>query len=142
MVGAELAFGLGYRRTSAELRQRYPQVPVAVTAGADRFDEATLDELRLTGNWNSPSGWFARTEAGWHAQTLASLAGGRANASPSGDRFWQFDAQLGRRFRHNLCEVSAGVLNLTDRDYRLSPLTSTRALPRARTLIVHWRVSF
>ena len=52
------------------------------------------------------------------------------------------NAQVGYRFRRNLCEVSAGVLNVADTDYQLSPLTYLRELPHERTFFVRCRFSF
>ena len=40
------------------------------------------------------------------------------------------------------CEVSCGVLNLTNRDYHLSPLNPYDELPRERTFIVRCKLSF
>ena len=42
----------------------------------------------------------------------------------------------------NRCELSAGVLNLGDTDYQLSPLSYVRSLPRERTVFVRCRFSF
>jgi outer membrane receptor protein involved in Fe transport len=141
LIGKELSVGAGYRTTRAELRSRLPLVRVAVSRAADRLDTATLDEASLYGNWNSASGWFARAEANHFAQEL-NAGSGTAMVSPSGDRFWQINAQLGHRFHRNRHEVSGGVLNLTDRDYHLSPLTYTSELPHERMFFVRVRVSF
>ena len=142
LLGHEFAVGAGYRRTRAELRTLFPQIPTAILASADGWEEGTLNEFSVHANWNSPTGWFARAEGNWYAQALAATAAGRYVASPSGDRFWQFHARLGFRFHRNLREISGGVLNLNDRDYHLSPLTFTRELPRTRTFVFSARVSF
>jgi tetratricopeptide (TPR) repeat protein len=142
LIGGEFAVGASYRHTRAELHDTYPQIPVALNAYADQFSAATLDELALNANWNSPHGCFARTEAHWYAQDLGGTIGGKPNNSPPGDNFWQYNVEIGYRFHHNLREVSAGVLNLTDTDYNLSPLTYTSDLPRMRTFFVRCRVSF
>jgi hypothetical protein len=142
LVGAEFALGAAYRRNRARLHNRYPQVPGSLSPNADRVDRATLDELALHANWNSPRGWFGRAEANGYSQDMDATAGGLPTHSPPGDTFWQFHARVGYRFHRNLREVSGGVLNLTDRDYRLSPLTYTRDLLRKRTFFVSCRVSF
>lgn len=142
LIGREFAVGAGYRHTQARLHTMYPQIPVTILANADSLDEVTLDELALHANWNSPAGWFAQAEADWYVQDLAATAAGTRVTTSPGDDFWQVNARLGYRFHRNLREVSAGVLNLTDRDYHLSPLTYTRELPRARTFFLSCRVSF
>ena len=142
LIGSTFAVGAGYRHTAAELYYRSTQIPVALAPSSDRRDRAVLDELTLNANWNSSDGWFARAEADWLTQDLSAWASGAAVASPPGDSFWQFSALGGRRFHHNMREVSAGVYNLTDQDYRLSPLDYTRELPRARTVFVKCRVNF
>ncbi|MEK0449302.1 MAG: hypothetical protein RL088_1570 [Verrucomicrobiota bacterium] len=142
LIGSEWAVGLGYRHTYAELRTIFQEVPVSIERGADQFDQAVLHEGTVYANWNSPSGLFARAELNWYSQELdGAVAGARTNGQP-GDDFWQVNAQLGYRFRNNLCEVSAGVLNLNDTDYQLSPLTYLRELPHERTFFVRCRFSF
>ncbi len=142
LIGQEFAVGASYRHTRAELRNIFTQVPVSVAAGADHFDEAVLHELSFYANWNSPTGWFARAELNYYAQDLSAAEAGVRVDSPAGDDFWQANAQVGYRFHGNLCEVSAGVLNITDRDYNLSPLTYLRELPHERTFFIRYRVSF
>ena len=39
-------------------------------------------------------------------------------------------------------ELSVGVLNLTDRDYKLNPLTLYNELPRERLLTVSFKFNF
>lgn len=142
LLGQEFALGAGYRFTRAELRDTFSEIPVALNATADRFQDEKLHEVSLYANWNSPLGWFARAEANWYAQDLdGAQAGVRLNGIP-GDDFWQYNVQVGYRFYRNLCEVSAGVLNLGDTDYQLSPLTYTRDLPRERTFFIRARLSF
>ena len=142
LVGDELAVGVAYRHTRARLHSRRPEVSTSVDPAADRVDRGTLGEVTLSANWNSVRGWFARGEAAYYAQTLESAAGGVATATPPGDDFWQASAQAGFRFARNRHELSGGVLNITDRDYHLSPLTYTAELPHKRTFFVRLRVSF
>ena len=142
LVGQELSVGAGHRHTRAKLRSRLPQISGADGTAAERLEGATLRETTLYVNWNSPQGWFARGEANHFAQTRDAAAGGAATVSLPGDNFWQANAQAGYRFRRNRQELSGGVLNLTDRDYHLSPLTYFTELPHDRTFFVRFRVSF
>ena len=59
-----------------------------------------------------------------------------------GDDFWQLNAFVGYRFPRRYAELSVGVLNLTDRDYRLNPLTLYAELPRERTAVVTLKINF
>ena len=142
LIGEEFAVGASYRFTRAELRDTAPQIPIVIEPHADENSRASLEEVVVTANWNSPSGWFTRAEADWFSQDLHNTASGQTEVSPRGDHFWQFTAQTGYRFRRNTREVSAGVLNLTNHDYQLSPLGVTREPPRERAFFVRCRLSF
>ena len=56
-----------------------------------------------------------------------------------GDYFWQFNALVGFRFPRRRAEIAVGLLNLTDRDYRLNPVNLYADLPRDRTLLLRLR---
>ena len=136
--------GLAYQATRSKLRTRYPELPVNAVLAPEVEDQATLHEVSVFGVWNSPGGFFARAEANWFCQNLDDDPRGlAAGASPrKGDAFWQFNAMLGYRFWRNQGEVSVGVLNLGDTDYRLSPLNPYGEIVRGRTAIVTCRLSF
>ena len=51
-------------------------------------------------------------------------------------------AFAGYRFPRRKAELTLGVLNLTDQDYRLNPLTLYDELPRGRTFMSQLRFSF
>jgi tetratricopeptide (TPR) repeat protein len=142
LVGDELAVGVTYRFTRAALRSVAPEIPVLLNPFADDFNRAELEELRLQASWNAPAGWFARATGTWYSQDLDGVAGGQVKVPPPGDHFWHFDLHVGRRFHRQRHELSVGLLNLTGRDYRLSPLTSLNDLSRGRTLVVRGRVGF
>jgi hypothetical protein len=142
LVGNDFAVGASYRFTAADLRIVAGEIPVSVEPSADEAQNVTLHEVALSANWNAPSGWFARAEARGYSQEIEARVAGQPRPSPPGDRFAHVNAELGRRFHRQRHQLSAGVLNLTDQDYRLNPLTPTRDLPRARTFFVRCRVSF
>lgn len=142
LIGTEIAIGGNYRRTRAELRQVFSQVPVALAAGADGTTEGLLHVLTLNVNWNLASGWFARVEAdSYWQQTRRSFGGQRVPSEPDQD-FWLSHAHLGFRFHRNSRDVSVGMLNLADRDYKLNTLTYTHELPHRRTLVLRCRLGF
>ena len=59
-----------------------------------------------------------------------------------GDDFWQFHVTAGYRFLQRRAEVRVGILNLTDRDYRLNPLNLHLEAPRERTFTASLRFYF
>jgi len=144
LLGKEFAVGALYRVTKCELRDTFPEIPTTLKPGADIRDEATLHELSLFGNWNSPSGLFARAEANWYSQQLGDDQNGLSvGVLPrNGDEFWQLNALLGYRFNRNHAEISVGVLNINGADYRLSPLNPYGNIPRERTAVVRCRFIF
>ena len=128
-----------------------------------RHEASVLHSVRLYALYNHPSGFFARAEANWYQQkndsfvtdgllsTLETTANGNlvtrpvlrtTNQGAPPDDFWQFNILAGYRFHRNQCEISCGVLNLTGRDYRLSPLNPYEELPRDRTVVVRCKLAF
>jgi hypothetical protein len=144
LIDRDWAVGTTYRVTDSSLRTTFPEIPASDDPDANLLDSATLHELGLSLNWNSPSGFFARIEENFYAQDLDDDPAGRSADAPSreNDAFWQTNLLAGYRFNRNLCEVSAGLLNVTDQDYRLGPLNPYFDIARERTLIVRFRASF
>jgi outer membrane receptor protein involved in Fe transport len=96
-----------------------------------------LQQIRLQGLFQHPSGFFSSAEALWHAQSNHGYT-----PSLEGDDFWQFNIYAGWRFARRHAEVRLGVLNATDQNYRLNPLNLTADLPRERTFTVRFRFYF
>ena len=144
LVGREWALGLSYQVTQSQLRTTFPDIPQTLMLNADVTDRAVLHEIGLSANWNSPRGFFARLETNFFAQDLNDDPDGQpAGAEPRlGARFWQFNAFSGYRWHRNMCEVSAGVLNIGDQDYQLSPLNPYFDIARERTFVLRFRLSF
>jgi outer membrane receptor protein involved in Fe transport len=90
-----------------------------------------LHQLNLHAIWQNAAGFFARGDAIWHVQNNESSTG-----SIPDDDFWHFNAVAGYRFPRRRAEIAVGLLNLTDRDYRLNPLNSVIELPRGRTFVL------
>lgn len=137
LVGRDWAFGANYQVSRAELHQRFPEVPAAITPAADQLSKATLQQLQLFTLFNHPSGFFARAEAIWYNQESRG-----AVASLAGDDFWQYNFEVGRRFAHNRLEIAVGALNLGGENYHLYPLNLYAELPRERTFITRLRMEF
>jgi hypothetical protein len=138
LIGEQFAVGAGYRVTRSDLRTTLPDLQGQ--PGADLRDKATLHEISLYGDWNSPAGFFAHAEARGFRQSLDDDP--ERGLSRSGDEFVQFNAWAGYRFHRNLCELTAGVMNIGDTDYRLSALNPHAEIARERTFFMLCRLSF
>jgi len=140
LVRDEWSFGAQYHLRNADLEQAFTAVSsVAPFSGfvPSSHQTATLHQLYLFGMFNHPSGFFSQFQSVWSAQSNS----GYSPAEP-GDDFWQFNAFVGYRFPRRYVEVSVGVLNLTDRDYKLNPLTLYSELPRERTGVITLKINF
>jgi Tfp pilus assembly protein PilF len=137
LIGRELSVGGHYRLAKAELEDRFTDV----LAGVDIQDpsvskgfrrnqdlEAVLHELELHVIYQHPSGIFGVFESLWYRQNNTGYQPDRP-----GDNFWQINLFGGYRFPGRKIEIRLGVLNVTDKDYRLNPLTLYNELPRDRT---------
>jgi tetratricopeptide (TPR) repeat protein len=141
LVGKEWSFGARYRLTRADLDDAFPGIPAAAplspTFQGPQHPVSTLHQLNLFAIYNHPCGFFSQAQALWSAQDNS----GYAIPEP-GDDFWHFNFLVGYRFPERRAEISFGLLNLTDRDYRLSPLTLYSELPRRRTAVVNFKFYF
>ena len=124
---------------------------------SDRRQDSDLHEVGIQVLYNHPSGFFAQAEANWFQQQNDDQTISGTSRDPTrlldpdvtshnlglgGADFWQFNLLAGYRFYRNQCELSCGVLNLNDADYRLSPLNPYLELPRSRTLLVRCKFAF
>ena len=158
LVGDQWAFGMRYRHTRSQYNRDIPELAAAIAgapipAFADNLarassthDVSILDSVGLYALYNHPCGFFARAEADWYRQNNDSFVTNPVLNTTSRDSarsdFWQFNVLAGYRFHRNQCEVSCGVLNLTDRNYQLSPLNPYEELPRGRTFVVRCKLVF
>ncbi len=139
LVAAEWSLGAHYRLTRADLEDEFSDVPVTAATSGNfvQHPAATLHQLHLFAAYNHPSGFFSQVQSLWSAQSNS----GYSPAEP-GDDFWQFNAFVGYRFPRRRAELTLGVLNINDRDYRLNPLTLYSELPRKRTAVVSLKFNF
>jgi hypothetical protein len=140
------ALGASYRFIRSELDRDLPEVPVSVRGDARRFDRSDMHNASLYLLCNLPSGVFARAEANWYLQSNLmrnnAAVGSAINVELPGDQFWQINFWLGYRFRRNVGDISIGLLNATDTDYKLNPLNPYVELPRERALAARLRLRF
>lgn len=132
------SLGARYRISGAELeRSDAPLHP---------SNQAILQSLSLSAHFNHRSGLFASAEGLWMHQHNSRVyhRGGRGSsgtvaALPSED-LWQINLWGGWRFLRRRAEILVGVLNVTDADYRLNPISVTVPPERERTFVT--RLSF
>jgi tetratricopeptide (TPR) repeat protein len=137
LVGDEWSFGARYQLSYANLQTLFPDIPVAVVAGADHREKATLHQGTLFALYNHRSGFFARLEGYWARQSNVGYT-----PDIPGDDIFQANAYIGYRFRRNFGDITLGFLNMTDQDYKLNPLNYYNELPRERTLVARVRFNF
>lgn len=143
LFGRDFAFGARYKIGDAKLGQQaidinIPPPPAGSGINAiNQNNQATLQQLDLSANFNHPSGLFGRFDALWFRQDNLGYS-----PDEPGDDFWQFNAYAGYRFLHRQAELQIGLLNITGQNYRLNPLNLYNELPRERTLSVLFNFYF
>lgn len=142
LVGDEWAFGARYRVAEAQLDAAFPSLPRDVQNNGSKFKprnsyDSVLHQAALYAIYNHRCGFFSQFQAVWYAQSND----GFVSREP-GAEFWQFNAFAGYRFWQRRAEVTVGVLNLSDRDYKLEPLTLYSELPRERTFVARFNFKF
>lgn len=139
LLGEEYAFGARYKLTRADLVKRSLDIaPTLAGAGVLNQDvESLLNQVWLYAIYQNRGGFFTQFDAIWSQQSNE----GYTPALP-GEQLWQFNASIGYRFMKRRAELRVGLLNITDEDYRLNPLTVYRDMPRERTLAVSLKFQF
>jgi Tfp pilus assembly protein PilF/outer membrane receptor protein involved in Fe transport len=140
LIGNRWSFGLRYQVTRSELTDEFPQTTSGLffsSFAPYSKTTSTLHQADLLAVYNHPCGGFAQFDALWYWQSNDSDSG-----SLPGDNFWQLNALAGYRLHNRQAELTVGVLNLTDQDYRLNPLTPYNDLPRGRTAVVRLGLRF
>jgi hypothetical protein len=136
LIGKSWSIGGAYRLSEAEMEQTF-DVPPVLQPFHDTDLRATLQQASIFVLFNHSSGFFAQANSLWSWQD-------NRGYSPDipGDEFWQHNVYLGYRFLHRRAEARVGLLNITDENYRLNPLTIYSELPRERTLYASLRFNF
>ncbi len=140
LIAHSWSLGARYRLTEAVLNDDFVDLPVTLDNPSfhpKQRLESVLHQLSLTTIYNNPKGFFAAGEAAWYMQSNEGFA-----TDEPGDHFWQLNFIVGFRSPRRNVEISAGLLNLTDHDYQLEPLTAYNELPRERTVAVRLRLNF
>ncbi|MEN9677047.1 MAG: hypothetical protein RIS76_2943 [Verrucomicrobiota bacterium] len=133
LLGTSWTLGIRGSVSRAELQTRYPGLPPEAP-GMDLLNsdqQATLSRIQWSARYQHPRGWFAEGYCTYYHQTND----GYQPALP-GDAFWQQDVFVGFRWPRQLAEIRAGILNLSNQDYRLNPLNLLNEPQRSRTFVV------
>jgi len=133
LLGNQWAVGGSYRLTYAELDDQFLDVPAGTPNNPSSSSDATLNQVNLNVVYNHRCGFFARYDALWSNQ---------ANSALPEEDFWHHNIQVGYRFMQRRVEIRAGILNITDQDYRLNPLTLYNELLRTRTYAASLKFQF
>ena len=139
LIGRDFSVGVKYQLTHSQLEQQLTGVqnPFMPLFNGQTTVSSVLHQINLDATWNHPSGLFAQFDALWSLQRNW----GYSPAEP-GDNFWQLNFFAGYRFPRRQAQISVGILNLTDCNYRLEPLTYYNELSRSRTVAVQASFSF
>jgi tetratricopeptide (TPR) repeat protein len=140
LVGNNWSFGARYRLSYADLKDNFVDVTNGISSEffqPHQHLQAALNQVNLFAIFNHPCGFFAEGETVWYSQNNIGYSG-----TEPGDDFWQFNVFAGYRFPRRRAELMLGILNLTDRNYKLNPLNVYNQLPRERTLAVRLNVNF
>jgi tetratricopeptide (TPR) repeat protein len=139
LLGREWAVGARYRLTHADLDQPFSDLSPAV-GNQEAFNphvSAVLHQVNLFAIYQHSCGFFAGWGSIWSGQSNSGYA-----IPLSDESFWQHNIYAGYRFWQRRGQVQVGLLNLTDADYRLNPLTLYNELPRSRTFQASFRFQF
>jgi len=136
LLGDWFSLGARYRLSEARLTQTYPDVDPSLGT-TSITSKGLLHTVKLEALAQHPSGLFAGVQAVWWSQTLSKDLSGLA-----GDSFWQENLLLGYRFPRRYAEITLGILNLGDANYRLHPINLYPDLPRSRTLFLSLQLNF
>ncbi len=140
LFGDNFVAGVSYKFADVELHDVLPQVPVSASPSADQTSNPKLHQASGYILFNHVSGFFARLEGQWYHQSGSTLL--YYGTHVSGDDFFQENLFAGYRFAHRRVELLLGILNLSDQDYHLNPLTVYAELPRERTFIARLKFEF
>ena len=123
-----------YQFTRSELDSTLPDLPAPAGYARSRADAADLHTVKGSLLYQRTDGWFSRFTTAWYRQDNSGISGA------ADEDFAHLSFFVGYRFPRHLGELTVGVLNLTDRNYGLSPLTPYDELPRERMIYLRLRL--
>jgi hypothetical protein len=149
LLSSQWSLGLSYKFTRSELEQTLPEVPLSLFAGARQFGQSDLHTASFYLLYSHPSGFFARADLNWYWQenrtetnSVSMMGVSHISVPLPGDQFPQVNFWVGYRLRRGLGDISLGLLNANNTDYKLNPLNSYTELPRERVVAARVRLRF
>jgi hypothetical protein len=136
LVSDDWSLGLSYHYTDSRLHDNFTGIP-ATMQGADTIVSADLHQASAFLIFNHPSGFFARAENNWYHQDNSGYT-----PDPASSDFCQQNLYVGWRLKRQRGEISFGLLDISDQDYHLNPLTLYNELPRSRTFVGRVKLNF
>ncbi len=138
-IGEGMTLGVRYKLSHSRLETAFPEIPDQALglAGLERDETSVLQETAISWRYQHSGGLFGGWESVWYQQENRGFEPGRED-----EGFWQHQAVLGYRLPGRSAEVALHMMNLTDQDYRLSPLNYYRPLWRGRTFLCSFRLNF
>ena len=134
LVGECWSIGTSYRLSEAKLNQNFSDIGASAVSGGqiigfsstDNF-KSVLQQISLNAIYNNPAGFFVQGQALWNGQSSQGYQ--NYSSTPPDASFWQLNTFVGYRFCHRRAELKLGLLNLTDENYQLNPLTLYLGFP-------------
>ena len=137
LVGDNWIIGSRYRLVKATLDSDFTTISDTASLN-DGFlprqhTEALLHQWSVRGLFHHRCGLFARGEAQWNAQE---------NLGLGNQDFIQLNFHAGFRSPNRRWALTLGLVNATDRDYKLNPVTLYSELPHGRTATFQLQINY
>ena len=142
LLSDEWVLGAHYSFARSELGSRLPALRDLLTPTSSSL-HADLHRFNVFVLYNHPSGFFVRSDLDYYLQTRSRALVSQGVVVNVGDELLpQLGVQVGYRFPKQHGDITLGVLNMTDEDYRLNPVTPYNELPRERVFLARLRFKF
>ncbi|MDQ8204288.1 FecR domain-containing protein [Pelagicoccus sp. SDUM812003] len=136
LIGESWSLGGDYRIRDSKLSLVTPGLSETVWETGFAARSAKLQQIGLWGAYSHRSGIYGRLRS-----TFVEQKNAHDDQALGSEAFWQFDAFFGYRWPRQRMELSVGLLNLTDQDYRLNPLSPHGDYARSRTVFASFSFS-
>jgi outer membrane receptor protein involved in Fe transport len=142
LLSDEWSIGAQYSFVRSELESSFPELD-QLSPPPDSLFRADLHCVTIGLLYNRRSGFFAQAGWEWYFQNRS-----RAAANPPivadvpDETLSQLNLFCGYRFPRQRGDFTIGLLNVTDQDYHLNPVTPYAELPRERVFYARLRFRF
>lgn len=135
ILGAEWFLQGRYQFTHAELDRLLPTVPATTAFDRRQSDTGDLHSGVASLLYQRTDGWFGRMTVNLMHQDRGGSGG------PQAADLAQLDLFAGWRFPRHRGDLTVGVLNLSDADCHVSPITAYAEFPRERMFYLRLRLN-